>query len=133
MSAADLKLQPLSPSYNSKHHWVYVQALADAVTRTGAQAPRNIALTGPYGSGKSSVIHGLGQQLAETSGGDAGSREVVSISLSSLGIKDDVEPNDDEQVANRIQKEIVKQLLYREPASRTLAGTERSSSDNTTG
>lgn len=113
----DLALRALSPSYDEEHHWVYVRALADAVTRTGAQAPRNIALTGPYGSGKSSVIAGLTQHLATRRAGNARSRQIVSVSLSSLGIRDG-ESSDDEQVANRIQKEIVKQLLYREPASR---------------
>lgn len=115
-----VSLRELSPRFEAKHHQVYVDALADAVTRNGTGAPRNIALTGPYGSGKSSVIDGLSQRLRQDQKDKRWFRRanprVVTLSLSSLGISTD--SDDDDTVSNRIQKEIVKQLLYREPASR---------------
>ncbi|GAA3598491.1 P-loop NTPase fold protein [Kribbella ginsengisoli] len=116
-----LNLRELSPRYEEQHHKRYVDVLTDAVKQTSASAPRNIALTGPYGSGKSSVVDGLKQRLdAEVKtwfSPRRSSSRVVNISLASLGTNESTEA-DDEKTSNRIQKEIVKQLLYREPAAR---------------
>lgn len=76
---------------------------------------RNIALAGTYGSGKSSVLRKLAENLEG---------RVVEVSLLTLG--KDPEPvatgADSNPAAgtatNRIQKEIVKQLLYRQNPSR---------------
>lgn len=62
---------------------------------------RNIALTGRYGAGKSSV---LDRFVADQNKLD---KNVLRISISTLG------PDNDEDLTNRIQKELVKQLLYR--------------------
>ncbi|WP_460660870.1 YobI family P-loop NTPase [Kribbella swartbergensis] len=111
-------LRELGPRYDEKHHGLYVDILRDALERVNATAPRNIALTGHYGSGKSSVIQGLLTSIDSK-------KHAISISLSSLGItgSDDGEPDTspDRSVTNQIQKEIVKQLLYREPPSRMRA------------
>lgn len=73
---------------------------------------KNIALAGHYGSGKSSVILGVQEGL------DDRGVEWVNLSLSSLGIDDTKRARVQEDgtlapLTNLIQKEIVKQLLYR--------------------
>ncbi|MFZ1381648.1 MAG: hypothetical protein WAS54_02535, partial [Scrofimicrobium sp.] len=73
-------------------------------------APLNIALAGPYGSGKSSVL------LATRDRVEHAGKTVVDVSLPSLGIEDtneDLSQGKDQTKTNAIQKEVVKQLLYR--------------------
>jgi hypothetical protein len=103
-------LLPLTPSYEPSNHEVYFKALEDALTGKNRKIVRNIALTGSYGVGKSSIL----QRVAEVHG-----HKVVQVSLSTLGLSDEtatVDPAPKPAVSktNRIQKEIVKQLLYRE-------------------
>ncbi|RFS44401.1 hypothetical protein D0Q02_22180 [Micromonospora craniellae] len=79
--------------------------------RSGRPAT-NIAVTGHYGSGKSSVILGVQQGL------DMRKINWINLSLSSLGIDDTararIQPDGSlPPLTNLIQKEIVKQLLYR--------------------
>ena len=50
----------LSPHYDEKHHGLYVEKLEQAVRNPKV---RNIALTGGYGTGKSSVIQGLIERI----------------------------------------------------------------------
>lgn len=104
-----IELSTLRPEYTEQRHGIYVRALTDALNRTGPDRPRNIAVTGGYGSGKSSVLH----QLAE----NYGDRALV-IELSSLGGDEPAHGVDDKNskspiVTKFIQKEIVKQLLFR--------------------
>lgn len=102
-----LGLVPLVPVHVPEQHKVYsdelVSLLEDDERRKRVW---NIALTGGYGSGKSSVLAGVRERLAS---------RVVEISLSSLSDVG-VQPFDRQSNAltNYIQKEIVKQLLYRE-------------------
>ncbi|WP_405475851.1 hypothetical protein [Paenarthrobacter ilicis] len=114
------RLHSLSPAYDHKQHYHYVQILTSELTRSGPESPRNVALTGHYGSGKSSV-------LGRTEGVLAGRGvKVVNLSIPSLGIGDGRGAKESERPINKtnlIQKEIVKQLLYRRkpsdmPASR---------------
>lgn len=113
-------LRSLSPVYAPDQHKDYVDILKAELTKSGPDAPRNIALTGHYGSGKSSVLLETQRALE----GDGVS--VVNLSLSSLGIGDGrIRKDGDKELetTNLIQKEIVKQLLYRRkpssmPASR---------------
>ncbi|MDY5128251.1 hypothetical protein ACRQF6_05915 [Actinotignum sp. GS-2025f] len=111
-------LIPLTPEYLEAEHGVYVEALEDALEN---RAIRNIALSGNYGVGKSSVLRELGRRL---------DGRVVELSLSTLApvkvSKDDVEvPPQALTPTNRIQKEIVKQLLYREDPRKTPASRFR--------
>lgn len=118
---ASLALRPLYPESHPTEHKVYLDALELAFK--DAQV-RNIALTGSYGSGKSSVLKDFlnGKQ----------SRAIL-ISFSTLGAQiPDYETGQistahadhgQAETSNLIQKEIVKQILYREryddvPASR---------------
>lgn len=98
-------LNPLTPKYEPKRHRVYVDAIEKALAWRGSDAVRNLALTGSYGVGKSSIL----KQVAETH-----SSSVVQISLSTLGFDDSDHPDarGEDTKTNRIQKEIVKQLLY---------------------
>ncbi|MDR6120122.1 hypothetical protein QE370_003306 [Aeromicrobium sp. SORGH_AS981] len=106
------QLRSLSPKFEKDEHEGYVQVLVGELEKSGDEAPLNIALTGHYGSGKSSVLTEITRRL-RTSG-----HEVTNLSLPSLGIGNGRLPKDGEQVfntTNLIQKEIVKQLLYRRP------------------
>ena len=49
-------LKPLRPCHNLKQHRIYVDALNNAVEQGGVT---NIALSGPYGVGKSSILEGF--------------------------------------------------------------------------
>jgi hypothetical protein len=104
-TAARVALLPLTPGYEASNHATYVKAIEDGLN--GAVC--NIALTGSYGVGKSSVL----QEIATRH-----EKAVVQVSLSTLGLSDErkSDPASGAPVTktNLIQKEIVKQLLYRE-------------------
>ncbi|MET4053154.1 hypothetical protein ABID81_002529 [Frigoribacterium sp. PvP054] len=115
----DIELRSLAPEYVEDHHKTYVSRLNAAVTDT---RNKNIALTGRYGAGKSSIldefIRGqeetpqrptskgwrVGQKLRRTRHTP---KRVLRISINTLG------PDKGEDLTNRIQKELVKQLVYR--------------------
>lgn len=113
-------LHPLTPKYQPDKHAIYFRAIKEALAWTGDDTVRNIALTGSYGVGKSSIL----RQVATDS-----DLKVIQVSLSTLGFGPDaaeksVEPRVGgsdkapqpnplrETKTNQIQKEIVKQLLY---------------------
>lgn len=91
-------LQSLAPKYNQEHHEIYVKHLQRAVED---DRNRNIALTGHYGTGKSSIL----DKFLELQEGD--SINAIRISISTLGSASD------EDLNNQLQKELVKQLIYR--------------------
>ncbi len=111
-------LRALAPQYDKTRHKAYVDRILHALDDPSIH---NIALSGPYGTGKSSILQGLKKCKPDA----------IFISLSTLGT-DLVDNSSYGQLsnhdssaeqANRIQKEIVKQLLYRAdpqelPASR---------------
>ena len=91
-----ITLRSLGPEFNEEHHGVYVRHLEEAVQDT---RNRNIALTGRYGVGKSSVLDAFEEKH---------SKSTIRISINTLG------PDEDgADLTNRIQKELVKQLVYR--------------------
>lgn len=113
-------LIPLIPEYIEAEHSGYVSALKTALEDDEI---RNIALSGNYGVGKSSILRKLGKLL---------SSRVVELSLSTLApieLADNEEsvpiPSQAMTPTNRIQQEIVKQLLYRENPSKTPASRFR--------
>jgi hypothetical protein len=91
-----LVLRSLAPEYTPGQHAIYVRHLEKAVLDT---RNRNIALTGRYGAGKSSVLDAFHKGHR---------KDTVRISINTLG-----PDKDDEDLTNRIQKELVKQLVYR--------------------
>lgn len=96
---SSLTLTSLAPGPQEGEHAVYVRHLKNAVSDP---RNKNIALTGRYGSGKSSVL-----DLFESSVLAEEGKQTLRISISTLG------PDDGEDLTNRIQKELVKQLVYR--------------------
>jgi hypothetical protein len=105
-------LRSLGPRYEEHLHGRHAAVLLQVLDDQSLTAARNIALAGHYGSGKSSVILGVqaGLNQRQTSW--------VNLSLSSLGIDDPKRARLQKDgtlapLTNLIQKEIVKQLLYR--------------------
>lgn len=93
--SADEPLQSLTPKYVAEDHGIYLRRLEEAV-----KDPKNlnIALTGRYGAGKSSVLDEFAAKH---------DKAVLRLCISTLA------PGEEgESTTNRIQKEIVKQLLY---------------------
>ncbi|WP_098464101.1 hypothetical protein [Isoptericola jiangsuensis] len=106
-------LVSLSPKFNEADHGIYLAALEDAIKK-GSES-KNVALTGAYGTGKSSVLVELARKHPN---------RITMVSLSSLGSAEDEEAGASSdgtaaKTTNQIQKEIVKQLLYREAPRRT--------------
>jgi hypothetical protein len=102
-----LRLTNLSPLFDPERHQLYFDLLERAIDAPGV---KNVALTGAYGTGKSSVLENLNRTRAD---------RLISLSLSTIAPEIHDTANDDEEESksrsNLIQKEIVKQLLYRLP------------------
>ncbi len=106
------QLVPLTPEYLAEEHGGYVAALEAALAKDQI---RNIALSGNYGVGKSSIMREVARRQ---------DNRIVELSLSTLAPieasqLDNSVPIQATTPTNRIQQEIVKQLLYREYPSRT--------------
>ena len=101
-------LTPLTPKYQPEQHEVYVRELEAALDRSDGIGVRNIALSGSYGAGKSSVLRELTRRVG---------KRAVELSLSTLGANETTAKKND-STTNRIEKEIVKQLLYTEAPER---------------
>lgn len=100
------RIRPLVPEYDEKRHGVYLHALTDAL-----EDPRvkNIALSGPYGSGKSSILAGLDAD-------EKYNRHIVWISVSSLRPQSELmDQSSRAETVDRIEREIFKQLIYSVP------------------
>jgi hypothetical protein len=94
-ASAAVPLQSLTPHYEPENHATYLRRLEEALKDP---RNRNIALTGRYGAGKSSVLDKFEEKHRKAT-------QRLSISTLAPG-------NQGESTTNRIQKEIVKQLLY---------------------
>ena len=123
-TTSNLDLKPLAPEPTQDHRF-YAELLTGALKLddSGNSQIRNIALTGRFGAGKSSVIqHYRNSQTAKER------RRTAMLSLSTMspepvsGARSTGGGIDSDTASlaqnNRIQKELVKQLLYREPAGR---------------
>ncbi|MEV6644483.1 hypothetical protein [Amycolatopsis sp. NPDC051371] len=95
--SSDVRLQTLAPGYVAEQHETYLRHLRQAVDE---KKNLNIALTGRYGAGKSSVLDEFVVDRTDT----------LRIAISTLGPDAEGAPR---TLTNRIQKELVKQLLYR--------------------
>ncbi|MFE9874370.1 hypothetical protein ACFYON_27405 [Micromonospora sp. NPDC005686] len=105
-------LRSLGPRFEENLHGRHAAVLLEVLADRSTNAATNIALAGHYGSGKSSVILGVQAGL------DQRKINCVNLSLSSLGIDDTKRARIQQDgtlppLTNLIQKEIVKQLLYR--------------------
>lgn len=102
-------LQDLAPHYVPSKHAGYLRALLEGID---AGYATNIALSGPYGAGKSSILEGLRDRYP---------KQTIQVSLATVRSSSDssaAEPS-----VSELQKEIVKQILYvvdpsKMPASR---------------
>jgi hypothetical protein len=124
------RIHSLRPEYKANDHQLYVEYIRTELDKPARAVesssnpredeslrPRNIALTGGYGSGKSSVLGKIVGEYAD---------RIVSVSLSTLGSEavktgpdsSDTTPLETSPITNAIQKEVVKQLLYREKPSK---------------
>lgn len=104
----DLSLH--TPQYIEDEHRRYVDYLLNAMLIEEPEPAINIALSGPYGSGKSSIIQGLRARIA--------ANRYLNISIPTFKPSHDEfdSPDDGSETSlltNQIQKEIVKQLIYR--------------------
>ncbi len=102
--------------FDVQSHGLYAAYLIDELNKSGPAAPRNIALTGSYGSGKSSVLRRVLAAFPD---------DAIVISLPTLGeqtekerVKSGARKGIVPSKTNLIQKEIVKQLLYVEKPSK---------------
>ncbi|MCO7275132.1 YobI family P-loop NTPase [Cellulosimicrobium cellulans] len=102
----------LTPAYEPAHHEIYLSLLDAALAEPDV---RNVALSGAYGTGKSSVLVGLTEAYSQEEQGvlarltritTAKRHKSLNISLSSMGLDTTAD------LTNQIQKEIVKQILY---------------------
>lgn len=110
-----IRFASLRSRFDERSHRLYYDLLVRAVKAEGV---RNVALTGAYGTGKSSVLAELLKDQRE---------HVVELSLSTIAplprdggeVANALAEGGDESRTNLIQKEIVKQLLYRLPSDQT--------------
>ncbi len=112
ISGESWNLVPLTPEYIEVEHGGYVAAIEAALKNVQI---RNIALSGNYGVGKSSILREVARR---------NDSRVVELSLSTLAPIEDSKLDESVPVqattpTNRIQQEIVKQLLYRADPSKT--------------
>lgn len=105
-SDASSELIVLSPHFDEEHHGIYVRKLEQAIRNPKV---RNIALTGGYGAGKSSVIQGLIERIHSSK--EFNKTRPIVISLPTIQVADESDFKNDR--TDRIQRDIVKQLLYR--------------------
>lgn len=112
---ASIPIASLAPQFGPADHQVYLDILNRALSHPDT---RSVAVTGPYGSGKSSVLRGLRKWHLSKQWPLFRRRVITTLSLSTLDPRPASNP-DEQDVSNRIQQELVKQLLYRLPTRRT--------------
>ena len=127
---ANNMLIPLTPAHIDSKEIAYqtVEELYDVLKNAAAQRINNIAITGPYGSGKSSIIKTLREDKLDSDK----NIDCLFISLATLQANDlsdsseaNLKNDDDEEVLNRkddeeevlnrkIEYSILQQLVYKE-------------------
>lgn len=115
-----LPLRSLAPDFKEERHRLYTDLLERAIAHKDSY---NVALTGAYGTGKSSILSELYRSKQprklmspRTWRGTAALHKVQVLSLSTIA--PDAQEGSAESRTNLIQKELVKQLLYRLSPSR---------------
>lgn len=127
------ELESLAPQYRPEYHQEYVELIDDALE----QGYKNIALSGVYGSGKSSILDKVYEDHAKNAirislsplASDIGKEPVDHKSVADETSEDNQNTQDDQNtesqnpkkkdskwavdgMTNLVQKEIVKQILY---------------------
>lgn len=105
------KLDDLAPHYVPELHSSYLRALLEGIETHDAT---NIALSGSYGAGKSSILEGLQKRYAS---------QTIQVSLATVRAPEESTNGKATPTpsANDLQKEIVKQILYVVDPSKTPA------------
>lgn len=100
------RLRSLRPRYVEAEHGLYVSLLANDIA--GESPSQNIAVSGAYGSGKSSVLEGLLVELERRS------VEAIQVSLATLNQSREalLEVSGEATLTAALEKEVVKRLLY---------------------
>lgn len=100
------RLRSLRPHYVEAEHGLYVSLLARDIV--GESPSHNIAVSGAYGSGKSSVLEGLLVEL------EYRSVETIQVSLATLNQSREamLEVSGETTLTAALEKEVVKRLLY---------------------
>jgi hypothetical protein len=115
----DLPLVSLTAAYNATKHGIYRDLVERALRHPQTH---NLALTGDFGSGKSSVLRGLRRWYWNWEF-PFRHRRTIELALSSLtpGLQSDIRSQNPAETtqSNLIQKELVKQLLYQLPTRKT--------------
>ena len=99
----NIKFHSLAPTDNAENSGIYLSALDWAIEEPNI---RNIAVTGNYGSGKSSILNTYQKKSKHK-------KRFLNISLATFGQKD--YQKDD----NIIEKSILQQLFYKEKINKT--------------
>lgn len=115
-----MTLVSLAPRFMPTYHAVYLDLLERALQHRDT---RSVALTGSFGSGKSSVLRAIPRWYWSRQIPWMHRRVVVELSLATLDpelapVMQATNPAEKE-MSNRIQKELVKQMLYRLPPRKT--------------
>ncbi|TDA62372.1 hypothetical protein E0765_11170 [Sulfuricurvum sp. IAE1] len=95
------KLRPLIPSEDADKYHTYRQAIKNGIKEPGVT---NIAISGPYGSGKSSIIKTFIKNQENKS-------EYLQISLANFEVKDG-------DVGQTIEKSVLQQMFYKVESSK---------------
>ncbi len=105
-SWANLELRSLRPNYVEADHGLYVSLLLKYIVSTTPS--QNIAVSGAYGSGKSSVLEGLLAKLR------ANEVNAIQVSLATLNQsrKALLDVAGELTLTSALEKEVVKRLLY---------------------
>lgn len=112
------ELVDLAPKYEPAKHAAYLNAV---LTGINSGRVKNVALSGPYGAGKSSILQGLVRRYPS---------QVAAVSLATVRSThvEVGEARDKLASTNELQKEILKQILYlSDPASMPASRFSRTS------
>lgn len=103
--ASEPRLRSLRPKYEATKHQLYVSLLLRDIS---SQEPsRNIAVSGAYGSGKSSVLEGLLAELDKQ-------HKPIAVALATLNQskRNLVHDSGEKDLTSALEKEVVKRLIY---------------------
>ena len=116
---ADKMLIPLTPAHIDSKEIAYqtVEEVYDVLKNAADKRINNIAITGPYGSGKSSIIKTLREDKLDSDK----SIDCLFVSLATLQANDlsdsseaDFENDEEEALNRKIEYSILQQLVYKE-------------------